>query len=139
MSIGTNAALEFGNRVGNDVRIHTGCFLEMVTIGPWLLLLGPFLLGLCRVRWNAAGGLLLAFLAAYNGAHVVALATTRYRVPVVPVVFIVAAALVAGLRTEELHPLRGWRVALLVTLGIAAVFTLAPGVPELDVWRLVAG
>ena len=25
---GTNAALEFGNRVGDRVRIHTGCFLE---------------------------------------------------------------------------------------------------------------
>jgi acetyltransferase-like isoleucine patch superfamily enzyme len=32
VSIGTNTVLEFGNRVGNRVRIHSGCFLEMVTI-----------------------------------------------------------------------------------------------------------
>ncbi|MBI2983501.1 MAG: transferase [Chloroflexi bacterium] len=32
VSVGTHAALEFGNRVGNRVRIHTGCFLELVTI-----------------------------------------------------------------------------------------------------------
>jgi len=32
VSIGTNAVLEFGNRIGNRVRIHSGCFLEMVTI-----------------------------------------------------------------------------------------------------------
>ena len=32
VSIGTNTVLEFGNRIGNRVRIHSGCFLEMVTI-----------------------------------------------------------------------------------------------------------
>jgi len=32
VSIGTNAVLEFGNRIGDRVRIHSGCFLEMVTI-----------------------------------------------------------------------------------------------------------
>ena len=32
VSIGTNAVLEFGNRIGSGVRIHSGCFLEMVTI-----------------------------------------------------------------------------------------------------------
>jgi len=32
VSIGTNSVLEAGNRIGNRVRIHTGCFLELVTI-----------------------------------------------------------------------------------------------------------
>ena len=32
MSIGTNAVLEAGNRIGDRVRIHSGCFLEMVTV-----------------------------------------------------------------------------------------------------------
>jgi acetyltransferase-like isoleucine patch superfamily enzyme len=32
VSIGTNSVLEFGNRIGNRVRVHTGCFLELVTI-----------------------------------------------------------------------------------------------------------
>ncbi len=32
VSIGTNAVLEFGNRIGSRVRIHSGCFLEMTTI-----------------------------------------------------------------------------------------------------------
>lgn len=32
VSVGTNAVLEFGNRIGNRVRIHSGCFLELVTI-----------------------------------------------------------------------------------------------------------
>mgnify|MGYP001578104432 FL=1 len=33
VSIGTNSVLEFGNRIGNNSRIHSNCFLEMVTIG----------------------------------------------------------------------------------------------------------
>ena len=32
VSIGTNAVLEFCNVIGDRVRIHSGCFLEMVTI-----------------------------------------------------------------------------------------------------------
>ena len=32
VSIGTNAVLEFGNRIGDRVRIHSGCFLELVAI-----------------------------------------------------------------------------------------------------------
>ncbi len=32
VSIGTNAVLESGNRIGSRVRIHSGCFLELVTI-----------------------------------------------------------------------------------------------------------
>ena len=32
VSVGTHASLEFGNRVGSRVRIHTGCFLELVTV-----------------------------------------------------------------------------------------------------------
>ncbi len=32
-SIGTNAVLEPGNRIGNNTRVHTGCFLENVRLG----------------------------------------------------------------------------------------------------------
>lgn len=31
-SIGTNSVLEHGNHIGERVRIHTGCFLELVTV-----------------------------------------------------------------------------------------------------------
>lgn len=33
VSIGTNAVLEFENVIGDNCRIHSGCFLEMVTLG----------------------------------------------------------------------------------------------------------
>ncbi len=33
VSIGTNSVLEFGNRIGDFSRIHSNCFMEMVSIG----------------------------------------------------------------------------------------------------------
>ena len=40
VSVGTHVSLEFGNRIGSKVRIHTGCFLELVTIEDEVFL-GP--------------------------------------------------------------------------------------------------
>src|SRR5260370_41076395 len=37
-SVGTNAVLEAGNRVGSGTRIHSGCFLEDTTIGKRVFL-----------------------------------------------------------------------------------------------------
>jgi acetyltransferase-like isoleucine patch superfamily enzyme len=40
VSIGTNSVLEFGNRIGQAVRIHSHCFLEMTEIGDHVFV-GP--------------------------------------------------------------------------------------------------
>jgi acetyltransferase-like isoleucine patch superfamily enzyme len=40
VSIGTNSVLEFGNKIGDNSRIHSNCFLEMVTIGTYVFI-GP--------------------------------------------------------------------------------------------------
>jgi acetyltransferase-like isoleucine patch superfamily enzyme len=40
VSIGTNSVLEFGNRVEDSSRIHSNCFLEMVTLGKYVFI-GP--------------------------------------------------------------------------------------------------
>jgi hypothetical protein len=109
--------------------------VELLLVLPYLGALGLFLVGLVRVRFSAGSWLLLAVLAAYNAAHVAAYATTRFRLPVLPVVFLVAAALATG--DGRLHPLRGWRPILLAALALAALATLAPGLPELATWRLV--
>ncbi|MDI6744686.1 MAG: acyltransferase [Thermodesulfovibrionales bacterium] len=36
VSIGTNSVLEFGNKIGDFSRIHSNCFMEMVTIGRYV-------------------------------------------------------------------------------------------------------
>ena len=40
VSVGTHASVEFGNRIGSRVRIHTGCFLELTRIDDDVFL-GP--------------------------------------------------------------------------------------------------
>lgn len=40
VSVGTNSVLEFGNSIGDFSRIHSNCFLEMVTIGMYVFV-GP--------------------------------------------------------------------------------------------------
>ena len=113
--------------------------LELVLILPYLAVLGLLLLGLARLRFGAAAGLLLGLLVAYNAAHVVAYATTRFRLPVMPVVFLVAGAVVAGRSQGSLERLRGRRLALLLLLLAVAGVLLAPGLDELACWRFLTG
>jgi hypothetical protein len=113
--------------------------IELLLVLPYLAVSGLFVVGLVRVRFSAGGWLLLVLLAAYNAAHVVAYATTRFRLPVLPVVFMVAAAVVAGRGEGSPLPLRGWRVALVVLLAAIALVVLAPGREELATWRLLTG
>jgi hypothetical protein len=113
--------------------------LEIVLVGPYLVALFLFLLALVRVPLTAGGGLLLLLLAAYNLAHVVAYATTRFRLPVMPVVLIFVAALLAGWGKGALRPLRGWRRGLFVGLVLLTLVLLLPGLPELTIWRLLVG
>jgi 4-amino-4-deoxy-L-arabinose transferase-like glycosyltransferase len=113
--------------------------IELLLVLPYLAVLALFLVGLARARFSGAAWLLLMLLAAYNAAHVAAYATTRFRLPVLPAVFMFAAAVVPGRPEARLHPLGGWRVVLLAVLGLATVATLAPGLEELATWRLLTG
>jgi hypothetical protein len=113
--------------------------IELVLVLPYLAVLGLFLVGLVRVRFSTGAWLLLVLLGAYNAAHVVAYATTRFRLPVLPVIFMGAAAVVAGRREGSLLPVRGRRLALLVLLAAIALLVLAPGRDELVTWRLLSG
>ena len=113
--------------------------IELVLVLPYLALVGLLLVGLARLRFTAPAVLLLLLAAAYNAAHVVAYATTRFRLPVLPVLFVVAAAVIAGRSDATLLPLGGRRLALLAGLALVAAATLAPGLTELVTWRRLVG
>ena len=113
--------------------------IELLVVLPYLAALGLLLVGFARARFSGAAWLLLLLLVAYNAAHVASYATTRFRLPVLPVVFMVAAAAVMGEREGTLHRLRGWRLLLLAGLALIALATLAPGLEELSTWRLLSG
>ena len=112
--------------------------VELVVVLPYLGVLALALVGLARLRPSAPAVLLLLLAGAYNAAHVVAYATTRFRLPVVPVLFMLAAALV-GRTDESLAPLRGRRAILLVVLALATLAALYPGLEELVTWRWLTG
>jgi len=113
--------------------------IELLLVTPYVLSLAVFLVGLARLRFSGAAWLLLLLLAAYNAAHVVAYATTRFRLPALPVLFMVGAALVVERREGTLRPLRWVGAVLLVVLALAALATLAPGLEALATWRLLTG
>jgi hypothetical protein len=112
--------------------------VELVMLLPYLALLALALAGLARLRVTPSSVLLLVLAAAYNAAHVAAYATTRFRLPVLPVLFMLAAALLVG-GDSTLAPLRGRRLALLVVLALAALAVLAPGMEELLTWQRLTG
>ena len=113
--------------------------IELLLVLPYLALLGLLSVGLARLRFRAGAGLLLLLLAAYNAAHVVAYATPRFRLPAMPVVFLVAAAVLTARAEGSLLPLRGRRAVLVVLLLLVAVALIAPGLEELASWRLLTG
>lgn len=106
--------------------------LELAFVAPYLVVLALAAFGLARLRPTPGAWFLLAFLAAYNAAHVMAYATTRFRLPVLPVLLLLAAAALVGGRDAGLAPLRGGRVVLLAALLALALAVLAPGLEELS-------
>jgi len=113
--------------------------IELVLVLPYLALLALALIGVARLRFTPAAVLLLVLAAAYNAAHVAAYATTRFRLPVLPVLFMLAGALIVGRGDDSLAPLRGRRLALLAVLALVAIAVLAPGLEELVTWQRLTG
>jgi hypothetical protein len=65
--------------------------VAFVTLGPYLALMLAFLVGVCRVRWTSGVVLLLSFLLYYCLVHVVVHGHPRFRLPVTPILMLVAA------------------------------------------------
>lgn len=97
-----------------------------VTIAPYLLVLGVFAVGLAALRFDRRTALLLGFLFFHNALHIVTHGFARYRLPVMPVVFVVAAAAFVAWRGGELRLAGPRRVAAGVLLALAALL-VAPG------------
>jgi hypothetical protein len=126
-----------GRRSCGAIAPATALALEALVVGPYLVLLGLSLIGLARLRIVAGAVLLLVMLAAYNLAHVIAYATPRFRLPFLPVVFLLAALALVTPREGVRAPLRGWRVAGLVVLAALVALVLSANLDELVIWSLV--
>ena len=64
--------------------------VALVVLAPYVLVLALFALGMARLAWSRRAVLLVSFLAYYNLLHIVTHGFARYRLPVMPVVFLIA-------------------------------------------------
>ena len=97
-----------------------------VVLVPYLAVLAFFVLGLLALPLTRASGLLLAFLGYYNLLHVVTHGYARYRLPVLPVLFLVAAAGVVAWRSEAATRGATRENRPGAAVGLALLFSLVP-------------
>lgn len=101
----------------------------VVVVGPYLALLLAFVAGVAQARLDRRAVLLLSFVAYYTLLHVATHGFARYRLPIVPVLFVfAAAALAAG--ADAWRGLRGRRLAVAVVLGLTLGVSVAASVVE---------
>ena len=93
---------------------------------PYLALLSCFVAGLAALRLERRTGLLLSFLVLYNLLHVTTHGFARYRLPIMPVVFVVAAYAVAEWRAGRYPALSARRRVLAMALALALALSIAP-------------
>jgi 4-amino-4-deoxy-L-arabinose transferase-like glycosyltransferase len=100
----------------------------LVLIGPYLALLPPFVAGLAGARYGRTTLLLLGFLAYYNLIHVVTHGFNRYRVPVMPAVFLFASWAVVAWREGSFPRLSPARKAVAGALALTLLLCLLPSI-----------
>ena len=96
--------------------------VAVVVLAPYVGVLALAALGATRLRWSRPTVLLVALLGYYNLLHVVTHGFARYRLPVMPVVFLVAGVGWTAWREGELA--RMSVRARATAAGMAAVLTL---------------
>ena len=113
-------------RAYGDVAPAAGAAARVLIVVPYLAVLALFAAGVAALRLDRRTALLLGFLVLYNLLHVATHAFARYRQPIMPVVFLVAAYAVAGRRERSLARFSSARWALLAALVLGFALVLAP-------------
>jgi 4-amino-4-deoxy-L-arabinose transferase-like glycosyltransferase len=109
-----------------DVSVARAWIAAAVVELPYLFVLAGFVLALGRIPWSRAAVLLLLFVAYYNALHIVTHGFARYRLPIMPVLFLFAAWRIA--MPGSWVPLSARRRALVVACALVLAACLAPGV-----------
>jgi hypothetical protein len=120
----------FDKRAYGDVSKAAGWAARLVIVLPYLALLGCFVWGVARLRLERTSALLLGFLVLYNLLHVATHAFARYRQPIMPVLFVVAAYGIECSRSGGGAPLSRPRRLLLAALLLGFGLVLAPSLRE---------
>jgi hypothetical protein len=100
----------------------------LVLLLPYLALLPPLVAGLAAARYERSTLLLAGFLVYYNLIHVVTHGFNRYRLPVMPVVFLFASWAVSAWRQGTFPALSLRRQAAAAALGLTLALCLVPSI-----------
>jgi hypothetical protein len=107
-----------------EVRPSVAFAATAVVLAPYLLVLALSVAALLTLPWGRLPGLLLLFLVYYVLIHVVTHGFARYRLPALPVLFMLAGW--AWNRGRAPEPVAGWRRGLAVAVAAALAASLAP-------------
>jgi hypothetical protein len=99
--------------------------VALLVLGPYVVVLALFALGVTRLRWSRPTVLLVSFLAYYNLIHIVTHGFARYRLPVMPVVFLIAGVGWTAWRQGELARMSGRaRAAAAAVVAVLALILI---------------
>jgi hypothetical protein len=103
----------------------------LVTVLPYLALIALSVLGAAGTRLDRGRILLLGVALSYTLMHIAAFGFPRFRLPVLPVLFLLSAE--AWIRLREGPPLGRRRRLIAVAFAVVAACVLAPSL--VDTWR----
>ena len=101
--------------------------VRVVTVAPYLAIVALAVPGLAALQLTPGRGLLLGFLVYYNVLHVVTYGQDRFRLPVMPVLFLVAGEAWASWRAGTVPTLTTGRRILRWALILLAAAVVLPG------------
>ncbi len=102
----------------------------VVVLAPYLAVLGFFVGGAAALVPDRARWLLVGFLLYYNAIHVATHGYARYRLPAMPVLFLLAAVAWTAWRSGAFPKLAPGRTLLAVLLAAALAVSLVPSFRE---------
>jgi len=101
--------------------VATKVAVAALTVAPYLVVLGLAAIGAAAGARGRGRALLLVFLLGYTALHVLAFGFPRFRLPLLPILFVLAAEAWVRLREGPTLSRPQRRLALLVGLAIAVV------------------
>jgi len=113
-----------------NVSVGAAFAVWAIVVLPYLALLGFFVAGLVALRLERRNLLLLVFLVFYNLLHVATHAFARYRLPIMPVVFVVAAYAFVEWRAGRYPVLSPRRRALAGALALVFALLVTPSLRD---------
>lgn len=109
------------------VSSRTRSLVWAVMVVPYLLVLPLAVWGLATLRLSPPRVMLVLFFLYYNALHVVTYGQDRFRLPVMPILFMVAGAAWTAWRAGEPAGLTPARKALLAALSLLTAAVVLPG------------